>query len=128
MKSSVAGGDTLFGAHCFDASALQAIEDQLDARGNSQLFEDTEKIISHDLLLARGWTPGRVALTSAAVTAALCCIGFGALRVSGDIAAGLFAACFLLLSSLGVRLGITGPESKAVAPRAAKGKLFRIVS
>ena len=50
---------------------LEAVQHQFDTAGNSQLFEDSEQVISHDLLLARGCTARQVALVCYAITGGL---------------------------------------------------------
>jgi len=60
---------------------LEAVQHQFDTAGNSQLFEDSEQVISHDLLLARGCTARQVALVCHATTGGLVVAGWFILRL-----------------------------------------------
>ena len=59
---------------------LQTIENEFDAAGDAELFENTEQIISYDLLRERGWSARRVALTCYGLTGALCATGLAIIQ------------------------------------------------
>lgn len=86
-------------------------------RGASPLAGDRRHF--YDLLLARGWTPGRVAITSAAVTGVLAALGCRALRLNWERAAGLFLWTVLLLGVVAGWLGAARSEDgSGSAPQA----------
>lgn len=60
---------------------LEAVQHQFDTAGNSQLFEDSEQVIAHDLLLARGCTARQVALVCYAITGSLVITGWFIIRL-----------------------------------------------
>jgi len=55
---------------------LEAVQHQFHAAGNSQLFENSEQVISHDLLLARGCTARQVAFVCYVITGSLVIAGW----------------------------------------------------
>ena len=84
---------------------LEAIQHEFYAAGNPQLFEDPEQIISHDLLLARGWTARQVAYVCYALTAGLVIAGWFVLRLvphEGLVTSGLIGCT---LFAIEVRMG-----------------------
>jgi len=55
---------------------LEAIESQFNPRGHAHLVENPEKVVTNDLLAARGWPARRVAFTCYLITAGLSAIGW----------------------------------------------------
>jgi hypothetical protein len=55
---------------------LEAVQHQFDTARNSQLFKNSEQVISHDLLLARGCTARQVAMVCYALTGGLVIAGW----------------------------------------------------
>lgn len=90
---------------------LKAIENELDAAGDSEFFENSEKVIAHDLLLARGWSTLRVALTTYGLTAGLVVVANIAMRMTFSRA--LVASTLISggLVAAAVRLGALHTES-----------------
>jgi hypothetical protein len=84
---------------------LEAIEYEFDAAGNPQFFEDSEQIISDDLLLARGYTARQVALVCYALTAALVIVGWFVLRLGTKEALVVSALVACALFGMEVRMG-----------------------
>lgn len=82
-------------------------------RGSSPSSADRRH--GYDLLLARGWTPRRVALTFAALTLVLCALALSALRWAPASSLALFVACVLILSLVGARLGAARWEDQPAA-------------
>jgi hypothetical protein len=84
---------------------LEAIEDEFDAAGDTQLVENLKQIISNDLLLGRGWSARRVALTWSAITGALVILAEFAKHQSPLVAFLLLGSTVTLLAAAAVSLG-----------------------
>jgi hypothetical protein len=84
---------------------LEAVQHQFDTAGNSQLFEDSEQVISHDLLLARGCTARQVALVCYAITGSLVVAGWFIIRleIREALISSLLIGCALF--AIEVRMG-----------------------
>lgn len=94
---------------------LEAVENEFDAARHSQFVENPKKIVSNDLLLARGLSPRKVALTCYALTCALGIVAYFARQASLLIALILFGLSIGLLLVAAVRLG--GLQMAAGSPR-----------
>jgi hypothetical protein len=84
---------------------LEAVQHQFHAAGNSQLFENSEQVISHDLLLARGCTARQVAFVCYVITGSLVIAGWFILPLEPRQAliSSLLIGCVLF--ALEVRMG-----------------------
>jgi hypothetical protein len=84
---------------------LQTVENEFNATRDAQFFEDAEQVISHDLLLGRGWKPRSVALISYALTAGLVAAALITLRT--EFTHAVFATVVIVggLLAVAVRLG-----------------------
>ena len=98
--------------HCYlgCGAVLQAVEDQLNPRRNSQFVKNAKEIIPHDFLLAGGLPARRVAITSYFLTAFLGVAGWlgmlGGMRRSLILGVGIFGVLVVSASWLGAaRLG-----------------------
>lgn len=91
---------------------LKAIENELDAAGDSEFFENAEEVIAHDLLLARGWSALRVALTTYGLTAGLVVVANIAMRMAFSRALVASALISGGLVAAAVRLGALHAESR----------------
>lgn len=95
---------------------LETVEDQFHSRRNAQLIENTKKIISHDLLLARGYSPVQVALLCYIVATAFVGIAWKERGMSPMEASALSFLSFAALGVVEVRLGSLQVGQNARAP------------
>jgi len=84
---------------------LEAVQHQFHAAGNSQLFENSEQVISHDLLLARGCTARQVAFVCYGMTGSLVIAGWFILRLEPQEALISSVLIGCVLFAIEVRMG-----------------------
>jgi hypothetical protein len=84
---------------------LKTVKHQLHARRHPQFVEDAKKIISYDLLLARGCSPVQVALFCYIVAVALAGISWKERGMSPAEASAVSVFSFAALAVVEVRLG-----------------------
>lgn len=84
---------------------MEAIQDQLHARRNAQLVKYPKKVISHDLVLARGYSPIQVALFCYMIAIALAGISWKERGMSPVEAVVASALSFAALAVVEIRLG-----------------------
>jgi two-component system nitrate/nitrite response regulator NarL len=80
-------------------------------RGAASPF-DGDRRHGYDLLLARGWSPRRVALVSYSITAAMGAVGWIGLRLDPRRLWVLAALCFAALFAIALRLGSLRAEQR----------------
>jgi VIT1/CCC1 family predicted Fe2+/Mn2+ transporter len=80
---------------------LEAIEDQLDPRGDAKLVENAKEVIADDYLLAAGWQARTIAITGYLLTALLALTGWfvtqSSWRSSVMLAAGIVGALLVIV-------------------------------
>jgi hypothetical protein len=101
---------------------LEAIEDELDARGNTDLIEDAEEVVANDLLLSRGWRLQTVILACVAITAALGVAAIEGLRIRPTLGAAIEFLCLGSLVATAIGLGSLRTED---APPPSERARFR---
>ena len=84
---------------------LEAIEDEFDAAGDSELVEDSKKVIANDLLISRGWRARKVALFCYALTGGLGIVATLSRRANPMLTATLAGLTLGLLALVIVSLG-----------------------
>lgn len=84
---------------------LEAIKDELHPRRDAQLIKYPEKVVSHDLLLARGYSSLQVAIICYAVAIAFAGISWVERRMAPVEAAVVSALSFAALAVVEIRLG-----------------------